>query len=170
MNPMTLLPFIVLIGAMFLMTRSAKNKQRQAAQMRDQMQPGTGVRTIGGMYATVKEINDDCVLLEVAPGVHCIFAKNAIGAVLEDEEYNRIVHGIEADDSELPAVPDDASSLTEAEAPAEKKIDLGKETAEDKAGKSAEKSEEKDAKADEAGPAEAGDAKRDGKQGDTEAK
>ncbi|WP_238489537.1 preprotein translocase subunit YajC [Streptomyces sp. UNOC14_S4] len=174
---MTLLPFIVLIGAMFLMTRSAKNKQRQAAQMRDQMQPGTGVRTIGGMYATVKEINDDCVLLEVAPGVHCIFAKNAIGAVLEDEEYNRIVHGIEPDDSELPAVPDDASSLTEAEAPAEKKIDLGKEktaeaaeAAEDKAGKSAEKSEEKDAKADEAGPAEAGDAKRDGKQGDTEAK
>jgi preprotein translocase YajC subunit len=65
----TLLPFIVLIGAMFLMTRSAKKKQQQAAQMRDQMQPGTGVRTIGGMYATVKELHDDTVLLEVAPGV-----------------------------------------------------------------------------------------------------
>lgn len=156
---MTLLPFIVLIGAMFLMTRSAKNKQRQAAQMRDQMQPGTGVRTIGGMYATVKEVSDDSVLLEVAPGVHCIFAKNAIGAVLEDEEYNRIVHGIEPDESETPVVPDDASSLTEAEAPAEekadKKIDLGKDTAE---------------KADEAGAAETGEAKRDGKPGDTEAK
>ncbi|MEV8475255.1 preprotein translocase subunit YajC [Streptomyces sp. NPDC051173] len=163
MNIMTLLPFIVLIGAMFLMTRSAKNKQRQAASMRDQMQPGTGVRTIGGMYATVKEVNDDSVLLEIAPGVHAIFAKNSIGAVLQDDEYNRIVHGIEGDESETPVVPDDASSLTETDTPAEKKIDLGKETpAEDKA--------DKGEKAAEAGTAEAGDAERDGKPGDTDAK
>jgi preprotein translocase subunit YajC len=107
----TLLPFIVLIGAMFLMTRSAKKKQQAAARMRDEMQPGTGVRTIGGMYATVKEIGDETVLLEVAPGVHAVYAKNAIGAVLPDEEYNRIVHGDEPDAETV--VPDDASSLTE---------------------------------------------------------
>ncbi|MEU6876836.1 preprotein translocase subunit YajC [Streptomyces sp. NPDC046712] len=111
MSIVTLLPFIVLIGAMFLMTRSAKKKQQAAAQMRDEMQPGTGVRTIGGMYATVKEIADETVLLEVAPGVHAVYAKNAIGAVLQDEEYNRIVHGDEPDAETV--VPDDASSLTE---------------------------------------------------------
>ncbi|MET9438273.1 preprotein translocase subunit YajC [Streptomyces sp. NPDC006551] len=110
MSIVTLLPFIVLIGAMFLMTRSAKKKQQQAAEMRNQMQPGTGVRTIGGMYATVKEVGDETVLLEVAPGVHAVYAKNAIGAVLEDAEYNRIVHG---DDADAAVVPDDASSLTE---------------------------------------------------------
>ncbi|MFB6633243.1 preprotein translocase subunit YajC [Streptomyces sp. NPDC056362] len=112
MSIVTLLPFIVLIGAMFLMTRSAKKKQQAAAQMRNEMQPGTGVRTIGGMYATVKEIGDETVLLEVAPGVHAVYAKNAIGAVLEDSEYNRIVHGDEESDSDT-VVPDDASSLTE---------------------------------------------------------
>ncbi|MCS0636257.1 preprotein translocase subunit YajC [Streptomyces sp. LP05-1] len=115
-NVFSFLPFIVLIGAMFLMTRSAKRKQQQAAQMRNEMQPGTGVRTIGGMYATVKEVGDDTVLLEVAPGVHAIYAKNAIGAVLDDAEYNRIVHGEEPADetaAETPAVPDDASSLVE---------------------------------------------------------
>ncbi|MFG2645126.1 preprotein translocase subunit YajC [Streptomyces sp. NPDC048370] len=111
MSIVTLLPFIVLIGAMFLMTRSAKKKQQAAAQMRDEMQPGTGVRTIGGMYATVKEIADETVLLEVAPGVHAVYAKNAIGAVLPDDEYNRIVHGDEPDAETV--VPDDASSLTE---------------------------------------------------------
>ncbi|WP_063728893.1 preprotein translocase subunit YajC [Streptomyces sp. RTd22] len=159
MNIVTLLPFIVLIGAMFLMTRSAKNKQRQAAQMRDTMQPGTGVRTIGGMYATVKEVHDDTVLLEVAPAVHAIYAKNAIGAVLSDAEYNHIVHGIDPDDdapdaagavdgADTPVVPDDASSLTatpagdadaadeattdgepEGEKADAKKIDLGKNDA-----------------------------------------
>ncbi|MEU4213320.1 preprotein translocase subunit YajC [Streptomyces sp. NPDC026206] len=162
MNIVTLLPFIVLIGAMFLMTRSAKNKQRQAAQMRDHMQPGTGVRTIGGMYATVKEINEDTVLLEVAPGVHAIYAKNAIGAVLEDAEYNRIVHGLEAEESTV--VPDDASSLTatDADAPAEKKIDLGKDTA-----TAADDKDEKSDKSGDVTEAETKDAKRDG---DTDAK
>ncbi|MFH9202984.1 preprotein translocase subunit YajC [Streptomyces anulatus] len=129
MDILTLLPFIVLIGAMFLMTRSAKKKQAAAAQMRNDMQPGTGVRTIGGMYATVKEVHDDTVLLEVAPGVHAIFAKNSIGAVLDDAEYNRIVHG---DDEELDAdgtvVPDDASSLTgESDDVEVAKIDLAKD-------------------------------------------
>ncbi len=139
---MTLLPFIVLIGAMFLMTRSAKKKQQAAAQMRDEMQPGTGVRTIGGMYATVKEVNDDTVLLEVAPGVHAVYAKNSIGAVLDDEEYNRIVHGDGDLKIDAPVVPDDASSLTEtADADKDKdeddvaRIDLGKKAGGDDAEK-----------------------------------
>jgi preprotein translocase subunit YajC len=125
----TLLPFIVLIGAMLLMTRSAKKKQQQAVQMRDQMQSGTGVRTIGGMYATVKELQGDTVLLEVAPGVHAIYAKNSIAAVLDDEEYNRIVHGDGDLKADGPIVPDDASSLTDTadSAPSDDvKIDLGK--------------------------------------------
>lgn len=152
MNLSFLLPILLGVGAMFLLTRSQKKRQQQAAQMRDQMTPGTGVRTIGGMYATVKEIGDDTVTLEVAPGVHAVYAKNAVGAVLEDAEYNRIVHGIVEDPTvDTPVVPDDASSLTGAgpdraaapepdgtEAP---KLDLGKkDTPED--------GENKDGKAD----------------------
>jgi preprotein translocase subunit YajC len=121
---------------MFLMTRSAKKKQQQANDMRTQMQPGSGVRTIGGMYATVKEVNEDTVLLDAGPGVELLFAKNAIGAVLTDDEYNRIVHGIEHDlKADADVVPDDASSLTETDATAaadaaaasdDKSVDLGK--------------------------------------------
>ncbi|MFI1925080.1 MULTISPECIES: preprotein translocase subunit YajC [unclassified Streptomyces] len=143
MSPVTLLPFIVLIGAMFLMTRSAKKKQQAAAAMRNDMQPGSGVRTIGGMYATVKEVNEDTVLLDAGPGVDLLFAKNSIGAVLTDDEYNRIVHGIEHDlKSDSDVVPDDASSLTEstetddsvddaAAASDDKAVDLGKKDATD---------------------------------------
>ena len=148
MSLVTLLPFIVLIGAMFLMTRSAKKKQQAAAQMRDSMQPGSGVRTIGGMYATVKELQDDTVLLELAPGVHAFFAKNSIGAVLEDAEYNRIIHG----DDPSAVVPDDASSLTGAsedgadgDAADDGKIDLGKK-AEAAGSTEAEADDAKDAK------------------------
>ncbi|MGW0824018.1 preprotein translocase subunit YajC [Streptomyces sp. NPDC002845] len=140
MSLVTLLPFIVLIGAMFLMTRSAKKKQQQAADMRNQMQPGSGVRTIGGMYATVKEVSEDTVLVDAGPGVELLFAKNAIGAVLSDDEYNRIVHGIEHD-LKSDVVPDDASSLTETDEPSDdasaasddKRLDLGKKDADDDA-------------------------------------
>ena len=153
---LTLLPFIVLIGAMFLMTRSAKKKQQQAASMRNDMQPGSGVRTIGGMYATVKEVNEDTVLLDAGPGIDLLFAKNAIGAVLTDDEYNRIVHGIEHDlKSDSDVVPDDASSLTdsadaddsadEAAASDDKVVDLGKKDETDEVREKAAEAEQAEA-------------------------
>ncbi|GGX38480.1 preprotein translocase subunit YajC [Streptomyces chartreusis] len=153
MSLVTLLPFIVLIGAMFLMTRSAKKKQQQAADMRNQMQPGSGVRTIGGMYGTVKEVSDDTVLVDAGPGVELLFAKNAIGAVLSDDEYNRIVHGIEHD-LKSDVVPDDASSLTETDEPDaaaasdEKAVDLGKKDENDEAEEPSDASVAADAKSD----------------------
>ncbi|CBG74471.1 preprotein translocase subunit YajC [Streptomyces sp. LBUM 1478] len=163
MSLVTLLPFIVLIGAMILMTRSAKKKQQQAADMRNQMQPGSGVRTIGGMYATVKEVSEDTVLLDAGPGVELLFAKNSIGAVLTDEEYNRIVHGIEHD-LKSDVVPDDASSLTETDEPSDdasaasddKPIDLGKKDASDDAADDTAEAKADEVKADEV---EADDAK-----------
>ncbi|MCX5266729.1 preprotein translocase subunit YajC [Streptomyces sp. NBC_00199] len=153
MSPLTLLPFIVLIGAMFLMTRSAKKKQQQAAAMRNELQPGSGVRTIGGMYATVKEVNDDTLLLDAGPGVELLFAKNAIGAVLTDDEYNRIVHGIEHDlKSDSDVVPDDASSLAEtddsvdeAAASDDKAVDLGKKDETDEVREKAAEAEQAEA-------------------------
>ncbi|MER0478707.1 preprotein translocase subunit YajC [Streptomyces sp. Edi2] len=162
MNIVTLLPFIVLIGAMFLMTRSAKKKQQAAAQMRNEMQAGTGVRTIGGMFATVKEIHEETVLLEVAPGVHAIYAKNAIGAVLADEEYNRILDGADPIHGDEPVVPDDASSLTGTAAPATEKGDKG-----DKIDLGKTETTAAEADADEPAAAEAGDTKAAGDAKDT---
>ncbi|MEU0971424.1 preprotein translocase subunit YajC [Streptomyces sp. NPDC005917] len=163
MNTLPLLFFIVLIAAMFLMTRSNRKRQQQAKQMRNELQPGSGVRTIGGMYATVKEVHEDTVLLDAGPGIDLLFAKNAIGAVLTDDEYNRIVHGIEHDlKSDADIVPDDASALTEtddepagaAAASGDKAVDLGKKDAaeektEDTVEDKAEEAEPTEAKADE---------------------
>jgi preprotein translocase subunit YajC len=132
-----LLPLILIIGVMFMMTRSQKTKQRQASEMRNKMEPGTGVRTIGGMYAVVKEVNEETVLLEITDGVHAHFAKSAIGTVLSEDEFNRIVHGIEpeglddegeqdtegADDS---AAGDAAAGTSEPADGSDERVDLGK--------------------------------------------
>jgi preprotein translocase subunit YajC len=117
---------VVMFGAMFLMTRSAKNKQRQAADMRNKLEPGTGVRTIGGMYAVVKEVHDDTVLLELADGVHAHFAKNAIGAVLDQAEYDRVVHGIEPAEAGEADEPHETEAEAGTEAEGDDRIDLSK--------------------------------------------
>lgn len=111
----TLLPLLLLVGVMFLMTRNAKKKQQQALEMRNTMGPGSGVRTIGGMYAVVKSVHDDTVELEVTPGVFVHFARNAIAAVLEPEEYAAIVHGTQASDEDVPPFAEDSAATDSAE-------------------------------------------------------
>ncbi len=143
-----LIVMVVMMGAMFMMTRSAKKKQAAASEMRNKMEPGSGVRTIGGMYALVKSVNDDSVELEVAPGVHAIYAKSAIAVVLDGAEYNRIVHGDEpeddeidgeagelaADEAEAPIVLDKAPSLEKSlDAPADEVAGKDEEAAEEPA-------------------------------------
>ncbi|MET9878326.1 preprotein translocase subunit YajC [Actinacidiphila glaucinigra] len=124
MNLVQILPFVLIIGVMLLMTRSAKNRQRQATQMRDQMAPGSGIRTIGGMYAVVKEVNEDTVLLELADGVHAHFAKNAIAAVLDQAEYDRIVHGIDPEPELEAHGAEDVDDVEKADA--DEAVDLSK--------------------------------------------
>ena len=114
MSIVSLLPIILIGGMLFLMMRSSKNKQQQAQAMQSRLEPGAGVRTIGGMYALVKEVREDSVELEVAPGVHAIYAKNAIATVMDGVEYNRIVHGDEDEDEQdelAPVYEDDSDDV-----------------------------------------------------------
>jgi preprotein translocase subunit YajC len=136
-----LLLAVVMFGAMFLMTRSAKKKQQQAQEMRNQLEPGSGIRTIGGMYALVKAVNDDTVELEVAPGVHALYAKQAIAQVMDPVEYNRIVHGDEPEEESGEA--DTTAEAASEDAP----VALAKDLAEDDV-KDAEVSADADATAD----------------------
>jgi preprotein translocase subunit YajC len=86
-NPLvTLLPIIV-IGLVFyfLLFRPQRRRQQQQAQMQRQIEPGQRVMTTAGMFATVVALEDDAVVLEVAPGVEVRCVKQAIGQVLPDD-------------------------------------------------------------------------------------
>ncbi|WP_042437399.1 preprotein translocase subunit YajC [Streptacidiphilus albus] len=107
MNPIFLFLILAFGGLMIMSTRSGKKKQQAAIEMRNKMEPGVGVRTIGGMYALVKSVTEEAVELEVAPGVYALYAKNAIAVVMDGVEYNRIVHGDE-DEEDAEGVEDDA--------------------------------------------------------------
>jgi preprotein translocase subunit YajC len=82
-----LFPIIIvaLFGLLyFVMIRPQRNRQRQAAQMQNEIMPGQRVRTTAGMYATVVSVEGDDVLLEVAPGVNVRYMRRAIMNVVPD--------------------------------------------------------------------------------------
>jgi preprotein translocase subunit YajC len=117
-NPLIFM-VIVLAGLMFVTMRSNKKRQQQAQDMRTRLEPGAGVRTIGGMYALVKDVTDEAVELEVAPGVHALYSKQAIAQVLDPIEYNRIVHGEEPATDEADETEADVEAVVEDATPAE---------------------------------------------------
>jgi preprotein translocase subunit YajC len=79
----TFLPLLVLGAALyFLFLRPQSKRRREVMQMQSNMAPGDEVQTVGGLYGTVTEVNDESVTIEAAPGVHLRFARQAIGKVV----------------------------------------------------------------------------------------
>ncbi|MER5639884.1 preprotein translocase subunit YajC [Kitasatospora sp. NPDC002227] len=109
---MNLIILLLPILALLLMFRSQKKRQQQQQSMQTSLEPGAGVRTIGGMYALVKGVNPETVELEVAPGVVVHYTKGAIAAVLDPQEYDAIING---------RPEEDESVLESADEPAEEK-------------------------------------------------
>jgi len=82
---------LVLMGGFFyfLMIRPQQRRARAQRELLQSIEVGDEVMTIGGMYGTVRAVEDDRITLEVAPNVDLTFAKSAIARklVFDDEEY-----------------------------------------------------------------------------------
>ena len=84
-----LVAIVVLFGLLYFVTiRPQRNRQRAAQQTQRQLQPGMRVRTTAGMYATVTSVEDQEVVLEVAPGVNVRFLRRAIMDVIPDADQD----------------------------------------------------------------------------------
>jgi len=88
---------VLLFGAMyFLFIRPNQRRRQKVAEMQRSIGPGDEILTIGGLYGVVQEIDDDRVVLEVAPGVLNQYSRGAISSVvtaadqpeLDDDEDN----------------------------------------------------------------------------------
>ncbi|MEV4121425.1 preprotein translocase subunit YajC [Micromonospora sp. NPDC049645] len=82
-----ILMIALLFGVMyFMMIRPQQKRRREAEAMQSNLGPGDEVVTIGGLYGTVTGIEDDTVLIEVAPGVQTRYARPAIARVVTRAE------------------------------------------------------------------------------------
>jgi preprotein translocase subunit YajC len=112
------LTFLVLcvfgIGMLWFMSNRNRKQQQEAVRFRDSLEPGQEVRTIGGMFGTVVEVEGDRVTLELSSGVTGQWAKHSIAMLVlppiededavdeeyEDEDYEEYDEDSEGGDEE----------------------------------------------------------------------
>jgi preprotein translocase subunit YajC len=74
---------LLVLGLYLLVIRPQRVRARALAQVHASLAPGARVVTTAGIHATVRAIQDDDVLLEIAPGVQVRFMTAAVVRVLE---------------------------------------------------------------------------------------
>ncbi|GII58195.1 hypothetical protein Pth03_65840 [Planotetraspora thailandica] len=83
----TFVLLILLVGVFyFLLIRPQRKRQQEQVQMQNTLAPGARIMTTTGLFATVARIEDDDVILEIAPGVETTWLKAAIGRVVTPVE------------------------------------------------------------------------------------
>lgn len=109
-----LLP-ILLIGAVFylLIMRPARNRQKQQAELVNALAPGASVMTTAGVFGTITAVDDENIMIEVAPGVELRMVKAAVGRVLDEPSLGDVADDLGAlealDASETASRPGDDS-------------------------------------------------------------
>jgi preprotein translocase subunit YajC len=81
-----LLPFLLLFLVFWLLIiRPNRRRQQRTLLMQRSLEPGQPVITTSGLYGTIFSLDDDGVVLEVAPGVHTRWLRAAIAEVIVND-------------------------------------------------------------------------------------
>jgi preprotein translocase subunit YajC len=81
--------FIIVIGFLLvylLFVRPNKRRQTAQQQMTNDLRIGDEVLTVGGIYGTVTQLEDDLVTVEIAPQTEVRVARRAIAGVSREPE------------------------------------------------------------------------------------
>jgi preprotein translocase subunit YajC len=83
-----LLPIIVILFAVLwlFVLRPQRRRQREQQQLLDHMEPGAEVLTAGGLYGTLRTVDDDEALVEISPGIEVRVSRRAIVSVVTPED------------------------------------------------------------------------------------
>jgi preprotein translocase subunit YajC len=101
LNSGFLIILVLGFAAMWLLfIRPQKRRQQAQRDMLDQLEPGDEILTAGGFYGTIRDVGDDEVTVELAPGMNVRMARRAVAAVIppdapEDEEEDEEPEGEE---------------------------------------------------------------------------
>jgi preprotein translocase subunit YajC len=76
----------LLVIMWFLLIRPQRRRQVEAQRLLNSLEVGKEIVTAGGLYGTIKALEDDEARVEIADGVEVRIAKRAIAAVLPDDD------------------------------------------------------------------------------------
>ena len=78
---------ILIFGAVWLLVVLPARRRRASHEaMQDSVAPGDEIITAGGLHGSVREIDDDLVQIEIAPGVVVDLDRRAVAAVAREVE------------------------------------------------------------------------------------
>ena len=81
----SVLPFVLIIVIFyFFMIRPQNKKQKEAEKMRNSIQKGDKIVTIGGVHGTVASVKERTFILKVEDGSRIEFDRSAISADVSD--------------------------------------------------------------------------------------
>ncbi|UXA08973.1 preprotein translocase subunit YajC [Mycobacterium sp. SMC-2] len=93
------LPFLLIMGGfMYFASRRQKRAMQATIDLHESLQPGDRVHTTSGLEATVVEITEDAVDLEIAPGVVTRWMKLAIRDRILPDDDEDLADGDDTDD------------------------------------------------------------------------
>lgn len=95
---------LLLVAVVAFMFYSSRKRKTQAQQMQTTLKIGSKVMTTAGLFATVAAVDDDGVVLEIAPGVNCKYARAAISRILDAPDGAEPLDDSDHDDHEPPSV------------------------------------------------------------------
>jgi len=97
---------LVIFGVlMIFMFRSQRRRQRSAQDTQRGVVIGSRIRTTFGVYGTIVDADDRNVIVEVAPGTQIKMLRQAVAAVVPDDEPDGVHHTVPEPDDET--TPDD---------------------------------------------------------------
>jgi preprotein translocase subunit YajC len=83
---MGMLPLVLIFAIFwFVMIAPERKNRKKREEMLKAMKKGDKVMTSSGMYATVANIQEDVVTLQIADGVRARFNRSAVQAVVDEE-------------------------------------------------------------------------------------
>ncbi|HEY1095573.1 MAG TPA: preprotein translocase subunit YajC [Glycomyces sp.] len=86
-NIMFLIMIVGFIALMyFVMIRPQRKRQKEQQDMQSNVAPGARVMTIGGLYGTVVDSDDETITLEASDETFLVFARQAIAKVVTPAE------------------------------------------------------------------------------------
>ena len=77
---------VMLIIFYFLLYRPQKKAQQEREEMLNSLQKGIRVITIGGIYGTITQLNDNIVKLKIAEKVEIEVSRSSIGSIVQNEK------------------------------------------------------------------------------------
>jgi preprotein translocase subunit YajC len=82
-----LIILVALFALMWLLfIRPQRRRQQEQAQLQQILEPGDEILTAGGIHGIVREVDDEIVHVEIAPGTTIRLDRRAVAGVAEEPE------------------------------------------------------------------------------------